>query len=170
MSRTSPHLHLPPAAGLRRLLAHRFAPVYLAIVILVTVLLVLGHQTEAGSTALASLHAAISKTASSYSGSSYAGSPEYAAAAAKIAAIPDPLAIHQNFKWYTDAKLRNLAACMAKGDCPANAAKVCPVPHRRVRVLVWVTCVHVHIPAFPRHTLTQPGRHLQLLVLLPCHL
>jgi hypothetical protein len=29
-----------------------------------------------------------------------------------------------NYKWYTEAKLRWLTACLARGDCPRNADKV----------------------------------------------
>jgi len=34
-----------------------------------------------------------------------------------------------NYKWYSDAKLRWLAACLARGDCPENADKVGGLRH-----------------------------------------
>jgi hypothetical protein len=37
-------------------------------------------------------------------------------------AFSDPSA--DNYRWYTEAKLRQLTACMTRGDCEPNADKV----------------------------------------------
>jgi hypothetical protein len=73
--------------------------------------------------------------------------------AIKVPTIESLKGVKDNYKWYTDAKLRWLAACMARGDCPANADKVSSM--RAVRDsarLVWqlVASVRAHCGAAGR--------------------
>lgn len=47
----------------------------------------------------------------------------------EIMHIPDPQGearhgVKDNYKWYSDAKLRELAVCMALDNCPKNRDKV----------------------------------------------
>lgn len=53
-------------------------------------------------------------------------SPGYEDVQAQLTGIPtafsDPSA--DNYRWYTEAKLRQLTACMTRGDCAPNAGKV----------------------------------------------
>lgn len=47
----------------------------------------------------------------------------------ELTRVPDPQTeahaqVWGNYKWYSDTKLRALAACMARGDCHKNAHKV----------------------------------------------
>lgn len=64
--------------------------------------------------------------------------------AAQVFTVPDPKDLRENDKhahqWYTEAKLRQLAACMATGTCPPNADKV-----------VIFGCLHCHMAIFGKY-------------------
>lgn len=106
---------------LRRAVSQRYGPLWLGIFAVVTfsLFVFVGHQVRDSADSGAAWN-----WKSVLPGSS-SGGPSYQA----LVHVPDPQTeanyrIHGNYKWYSDSKLRELTACMARGDCPKNADKV----------------------------------------------
>jgi hypothetical protein len=112
-----------PTNMLRRLLSARFGPLWVGLfsVTVFSSFIYLGHRLNDSSAEQWSWRSAMTAVGSlgGKSGPSYD----------MLVHVPDPQGeakngVHHNYRWYSDSKLRELTACMARGNCPKNADKV----------------------------------------------
>ncbi|BEI80322.1 hypothetical protein CcaverHIS002_0108510 [Cutaneotrichosporon cavernicola] len=108
---------------IRRPLGTRYGAIWAGVfgVVVFSLFIYVGHHFSDSSTDMSRWRSAITAITNLGGGSGSA----YDA----LVLVPDPQgdanwSVSDNYKWYTDSKLRELTACMARGNCPKNADKV----------------------------------------------